>query len=170
MDARLEAILAQQLGSGLSGLAGSDARVTLKLAEQFVNDAVAALLPPDGRVRAVAVAPRAGNAIGVTVTLAKPGFLPPLHATLEIDKQPALPGDPVLTLRISGGAGTLLKMAGSVVAGALPPWARLEQDRVLVDVHAVAAAYGQSALLRYARILRVTTEDRIVVVTVVAAV
>ena len=172
MDARLERILAEQLGTGLSGLAGSEATVTLRLSDALVNQTIAALLPPGGRVRSATIASRAGNAFDVAVTLARPAFLPPLHARLEVERQPTLPDDPVLALRISGGGGSLLKLAGSFLGGSLPlpPGIRLEQDRVLVDLRALAAEHGQSSHLRYARTLQVTTTEQVIVVTIVAAV
>jgi hypothetical protein len=168
MDARFEAILADQLGSGLPGLAGSDARVTLRIAERLLDDIIRASMPAGGTVKTLTVAPRAGDVFDVSATL-KSAWVQPLHARLEIERQPALPDDPVLVLRLTGGAGGLLKLAGGFLATALPPFVRLDGDRLLVDVRALAAHYGQSSLLRYARILRVTTDDGVMVVTIVAA-
>jgi hypothetical protein len=172
MDPRFEAILAEQLGAGLPGLAGSDARVTIRVADDLLNRIVAASLPRDGAVKSVTITPAAGDAFAAVIALARPAFLPPIHARLTIERQPALPADPTLVLRLTGGAGSLLKLAGPMFGGSLPlpPFVRLEHDLVYVDVRALAATYGQSSHLRYARILRVTTDERVLIVTVVAAV
>jgi hypothetical protein len=172
MDARLEGILAEQLGAGLPGFAGSDARVTVRLSDQLLNQIVAATLPPGGAVKSVTITPTLGDAFDVVVALARPAFLPPFHARLTVERQAALPAEPVLVLRLTGGAGSLLKLAGPMLGGSLPlpRWARLDQDLVFVDVHALAAEYGQSAHLRYARILRLTTDERVAVITLVAAI
>jgi hypothetical protein len=170
MDPRLEPILAEQLGAGLPGLAGSDARAAVRLSDQLVNQIAAALLPRDGAVRAVTVRARDGNAIDVSVTLAKPAFLPAMRAQLTIERQPTLPDVPVLALRIAGGAGSLLKIAGPFLSGSLPPGVRLDHDLLLVDVRALLAEHGQSSHLSYVRDLRVTTEDGAVVVNVIAGV
>ena len=170
MDPRLEAILAEQLGAGLPGLAGSDAHAAVRLSDQLVNQIAAALLPRDGAVRTVTLHARGGNAIDVSVTLAKPAFLPAMHVHLTIERQPTLPGDPVLALRIAGGAGSLLRMAGPLLTGSLPPGVRLEHDLVLVDVRALLAEHGHSSHLSYVRELRVTTEEGAIVVNVAAGV
>ena len=170
MDPRLEEIAAGQLAAGLPGLAGSAARMALRLSDQLVNQMIAAALPRAGAVRTVSLHARTGNAIEVTIVLAKPAFLPPLHAQLAIERQPVLPADTVLALRLTGGAGSVMKLAGPWLGGALPPGVRLEHDIVLVDIRALLAARGQASHLRYARELRVTTEESAFLVEVVARV
>ena len=165
----LEAILAEQLGAGLSGLTGSAVHATIRLADALLNQIVAASLPPAAAVRAIRLASRAGNAVDVTVT-PKAALLPRMHARLEIDKQPVLPDDPVLVIRVTGGAGMLLGLASSFFAASLPPGVRIDGSLVHVDVHAMAAAYGQSSHLRYARTLHVATDEGVVVITIDAAV
>jgi hypothetical protein len=169
MNAPLEAIAAEQLGAGLPGLAGSAAHVTMRVADALVNQILAATLPPDAPVRTVSIAARAGNAVDVSVT-PKAALLPRVHARLEIDKQAILPGDPVLALRVTGGAGMLLGLASSFLTASLPPGVRIEGGHVLVDVRAMAAAHGQSSHLRYARTLHVAVDEGVFVITIDAAV
>ncbi len=172
MDPRIEAILAQQLASGLPGLAGSEARATLRLSDRLVNAFVAASLPRGGAVSAVTVSAAAGNTFDVSVTLSRPAFVPALRAHLTIERQPALPADPVLVLRLTGGAGGLMKLAGRFIGGSLPlpQGVRLDNGLVLVDIHALLAARGQSSHLAYVRELRVTTEPAVVIVQIAAAI
>jgi hypothetical protein len=170
MDPRVAAIVTEQLGAGLPGLAGTEARMAIRLSDQLVNQLIAASLPGGGAVRSVTVQARAGNALDVTIVLARPAFLPPLHAQLAIERQPVLPADPVLALRLTGGAGSLLKLAGPWLGGALPAGVRLDHDLVLVDVRALLASRGQASHLHYARELQVTTEASAIVVNVVAGV
>ena len=169
MNAQLEAIAAEQLGAGLPGLSGSAAHITMRVADALLNQILAATLPPHAPVRAVSVAARAGNAIDVTIA-PKAALLPRVQARLEIDKQAILPDDPVLALRVTGGAGILLGLASSFLAASLPPGVRIDGGLVLVDVRAMAAAHGQSASLRYARTLHVAVDDGVFVITMDAAV
>ena len=168
-NAQLQAILAEQLGSGLPGLAGSALNATVRLTDALLNRIVTASLPPAAPVRAITLAALAGNAVDVHVT-PKSAILPRLHARLEIEKQATLPDDPVLVLRVAGGAGMLLGLAGSFFAGSLPPGVRIEGSQVHVDVRAMAAAHGQSSHLRYARSLHVAVDEGVVVITIAAAV
>ena len=171
MDPRFEAVVAEQLAAGLRGLAGSEARAAIRLSDPLVNQVVAASLPRGGAVRAVTIHTRPGNALDVSVALARPAFLPVLNAHLRIERQPALPDDPVLVLRLTGGAGGLLKIAGPFLGSLpLPPGVRLEHDLVLVDLRALLAAQGHASYLAYVRELRVTTEESVLVVHAVAAV
>jgi hypothetical protein len=172
MDRRLEAIAAEQLADGLPGLAGSEVRATIRVADDLVNRAIAASLPPGGALRSLTIAARAGNAFDVVVDLAKPAFLPRLRATLTVVRQPMLPADPVLMLQLNGIAGPLLKLAGPILGSAmtLPPGVGLEHDVVRVDLRALLAAHGQSSHLRYARAMAVTSDEGVVLLDVVAAV
>lgn len=172
MDPRLEAILADELGAGLPGVAGTEIRATIRFSNALVNRLVAASLPRGGAVRSLAVTVHAGNTFGVVVDLAKPAFLPVLRATLAVVRQPVLPSDPVLLLKLTGVAGQLLKLAGPMLSGAmsLPDGVRLDGDVVHVDVRALLASHGQSSHLRYAREITVTTEEGVMVLGIVAGV
>ena len=146
----------------------AEPRATFRLSDAFVNVLLAASLPDEGVVRTVVVHARSGQAIDVTVTLRKPAFLPALNAHLAIVRQPALPDAPVLVLQLTGGAASLLKVAG-LVGGVpqLPPGFLLEGDLILVNIGALLVAHGQAPLLAYARELQVTTEESAIVVNLV---
>ncbi len=166
--AQTQAILAEQIAAGLPGLAGSEATTVVRLTDQLLNRIIAATLPDGGNLRTLTVQARAGNILDATIVLAKPAFLPALTPRLTIERQPTLPDDPVLALRISGGAASLLKLAGPFLGSslALPPGMRLEQDLLLIDLRALLDAHGQGSWLRFVHELVVTTQDSVVVAAI----
>src|SRR5207247_6574078 len=127
---------------------------------------VAAALPSDAAVRSVTAHPRPDNGFDVTVVLRKPSFLPPLHARVTIERQPVLPADPVLALRLAGGAGNLLKLAGPLLGGSLklPAGVRLQDDLLSIDLRALLAERGQVPLLNYVSELHVSTDESALVI------
>jgi hypothetical protein len=145
----------------------ANAQARIRIPDQLINQAVAAALAPGGTVRSLTVHALGGNRLDVHATTNKV-FVPTINAQLAIERQPTLPGDPVLALRITGGAGTLLKFAGPFLAASLPPFVRLEHDLLLVDLRALATHYGQAASLAYVRDLRVSTEENAVLVDAAA--
>ena len=167
----LEQILAKQLTSGLTGLAGSEATATIRLSDQLLNEIIANALPEGGAVRTLTLHARGGNAIDVTVGL-NTRFLPALHPHLTIERQPSLPDDAVLTLRLQGGAAALAGPASRFLGGSLPlpSGVRLEGDVVLINLRVLLESRQLAVYLGYVRELRVTTEESAVVINVAAAV
>lgn len=171
MDARLQAVLVKQLASRFSGLSGSDAQATLRITDRLLNESIAAALPPEGPLRSFVAHSLGGNRIDATVALSRPAFLPPLRVHLVIERGFILPQEPVLVLRIAGGAGGLLRVAAPMLAAtALPPGVRLDGDRIRVDVRAALAARGQATMLDFVRDLQFTTEEATLVVRITALV
>jgi hypothetical protein len=138
-------------GTRLAGsFAVSDELVTRAAAEQLAG--------ASGRVREVRVRSTDGRAL-VEVGL-KPAFLPAIRATVEIDRQPRLPADPVLVLKWSmlGAAGLLAgRLAG--LFGVLPPGVRLAGDRLFVDLAVLLAQQGRAAVLPWIRTVGVSFEE-----------
>jgi hypothetical protein len=172
VDPRFERILKEQQSLGFPGLSGSTVNGTIRIGEALLNTAITAALPADGIVRALTVRPREGNRLEARVTLARPAFLPPFTVELAIERQPVLPADPGLVLRLAGGAGSLLSLASSFVRRSvpLPPGITIDGDRVRVDIRAVLQDHGQAALLDLAREISVTTEPAGLVVAVHAVI
>lgn len=170
MDPRLLALLARQQATSFAGLTGSDVRAALRVSAPLLNEAVAAYTAAVSAVRELIVTPRAGNRFDVQVKLAMT-FLPPIHTTVLIERQPQLPADPTLVLRLTGAAG-MMRLAGSAVNsfGKLPPGVRLVGDHVYVDLREVLRARGQDALLTYAQDLAIGTEEGTLLVLVHARV
>jgi hypothetical protein len=161
MNARLREILSHQQAARFAGLTGSEAEATIRVSDQLLNELIAAHMPPEGPLRSIVIRSHAGNRLDVAVKRARPAFLPAVPLTLVIERQPELPVDPVIVLRLASGVGTLVGLAGPFLglADRLPPFLRMDGQRLLVDVRGVLQQGDQSALLDYVRQLRVVTED-----------
>lgn len=167
MDPRLLELFSRQQAAGFPGLAGSDARATIRVAAPLLNEAVTTALATVPAVRDVSVQPRSSNRFDVRLTLAKPAFLPSLNLTLLIERQPELPADPVLVLRITGAGGMMRLAAPAITSfGLLPPGVRLESDHVLVDLRTLLQQHGQLQVLDYAEQLQVMTEEGVLIVLI----
>ena len=163
-------ILDRQQRSGFASLAGSELGGTIRMSDQLLNQLIAASLPASAIIRSLTVHSREGNWLDATLTLSRPPFMPPLHMELTIDRQPDLPGTPVLVLKLAGGAGAVLRLAGSVLTRAvtLPPGIRVEADRIFIDIRALLHQHGQAKLLDYVQQLCVATEESGIAVVVLA--
>jgi hypothetical protein len=160
MDPRLLELFNRQQASGFPGLAGSDARATIRIAAPLLNDAVTTALAAKPAVRDVSVQPRASNRFDVRLTLARPAFLPSLNLTLVIERQPELPADPVLGMRITGAGGMMRLAAPAITSfGLLPPGVQLDGDHLMVNLRTLLQQHGQAALLDYAEQMQVMTEE-----------
>jgi hypothetical protein len=167
MDRRLQALLNRQQANGFAGLAGTEARAAVRISAQLLNEAIGAFAGASPAIRELAVAPRAGNRFDVHVKLTKPAFLPAINLTAAIERQPQLPADPTVVLRLSG-AGGVMRFAGPAVGafGTLPRGVRMEGDRVFIDLRAVLAAKRQSEWLDYVEKLDISTDEGTVVLYV----
>jgi hypothetical protein len=145
--------------SGFRELAGARVTATIPIGERLLNETIATLLPQTGAIREASVHPRADNRLGVRVKLTRPEFLPPITATVVIDRQPELPHLPSIAFRVTGIAG-LLTLAGPLfsLGSMLPPGVRLDGDLLTVDLAAFLAQRGQKEWLDYVERLRVTSE------------
>jgi hypothetical protein len=160
LDPRLHALIDRQQASGFRGLAGSEAHATIKISGQLLNEAVAAFAASTSAISELSIHPHNGNRFDVRLGLAKPAFLPGMTMALAIERQPQLPGDPVLVLRLSGGA-SVLRLAAPAIANfnILPAGVRLEGDRVLVDLRTLLQRRGQAQLLDHAQEVEIVTVE-----------
>jgi hypothetical protein len=139
-------------------VAGSGGAVDLSLSEMVLNRAIAERLPPSGPLKDVQLRLRSGQAL-VTLRLARARFLPPVTATLTIERQADLPGSPHLVLRLGLPAGLgLLAGLGASLFASLPPGLRLDGDRLSIDLAPLLAAQHLDWVLGYTRSLLVTFE------------
>jgi hypothetical protein len=145
--------------TGFRDLSGTRISGTVPVSERLINELVASAVRPAGPVREVRVQPLAGDAFSVRVA-PRASLLPSITVRLEIDRQPELPASPVLVLRLATMGGLFgLAAAALPIAGMLPPGVRLDGDRILVDVRAIAADRGAGDLLEYVTGLRLNTEE-----------
>jgi hypothetical protein len=170
MDPRLEQIFADQRRLRFPGLSGSEFGGTIRISDRLLNELVAAGLPADGPVRSLQLRSREGNWLDATVTLARPKFMPPLHVELAIDAQPELPHNPVVALRLAGGAAAVFRMVSSAIshAVALPPGVRIDADRVRIDLRMALERQGRGALLDHVQQICVATEEAGLAIIVLA--
>ena len=168
---RLPEILEAMRAGGFRDLHGSRVETILAIGEPLLNALLSTSLPPHAPVRQLSVHPQAGDRLAVRVKLSRPEFLPPINATIAIERQPELPHDPTLRLRITGLAG-VLAMAGPLLSLApkLPPGVRLAADLLTVDLQGVLAEHGYADLLRLARRFAVHSEEGRLVLQIEAAV
>ena len=145
--------------TGFRDLAGARVTAAVPISERLVNELVAASLPPNLPVRDVSIRPEANNQLSVRI-MPRTGWLPPMTVTLEIVQQPDFPRSPVLALQMKTKGG-LLGLASTMlpIANMLPPGVRLEDKRILVDLHEIAAQRGFDHLLQHLTRLTVTSES-----------
>lgn len=167
----LARVLDRLRASGFRDLAGARVTASLPVSEPLLNDIVAGLLPRAGPVRRVTLQPQEHDRVAVRVKLTKPGFLPPLSATLAIERQPVLPQAPQLVLRVLGLPG-LLRLAGPFlsVGTLLPPGIDLQGDLLIVDLAALLAQHGAGDLLGYVERLELRSAPGRLIVDVASGV
>lgn len=163
-------LLREQQASGFPDVAGANGFVILPVSDRLLSRVIAARLPPSIPVTDLELHADAGNQLLVRARLTRPAFLPPLKVRLVIEKQPQLPGSPILVLRlVSEGlaalAGTVLKFVE-----VLPRGIRLDGDKLSINLAVLAEQYGAADVLAYLTDLEVATAAGQVVLTARAAV
>lgn len=154
---------------GFRDVAGTQIAASVPVSARLINELVAATLPAGAPVREVSIRPEAGNRFSVRIT-PRASLLPPLTLRLEIEQQPDLPAFPVLVMRMKTMGGLFgLASAALPIGNMLPPGVRLDGERILVDLGALAADRGFGDLLTYVRRLTVNSEDGRVIVYVEAS-
>ena len=152
-------ILRHLQSTGFRDLSGARISGTVPVSERLIDEIVASAVRPGGPVREVRVHPTSGDAFSVRVA-PRASLLPSITVRLEIDRQPELPASPVLVLRMATMGGLFgLASAAFPIAGMLPPGVRLDGDRILVDLRAIAADRGAADLLEYVTGLQLHTEE-----------
>ncbi len=163
-------ILTTLQSSGFRDIAGARMVADVPVSARLVNELVAASIPPNVPVRAVVIRPEPNDQFSVRIS-PRATLLPALTLRLGIERQPDFPSFPVLVMRMQTMGGLFgFASAALPIATMLPPGVRLEGDRILVDLAALAAQRGFAAHLHYVRRLAIHSEDGRVVVHVEAAV
>ncbi|MDQ3419781.1 MAG: hypothetical protein M3541_13555 [Acidobacteriota bacterium] len=136
---------------------------------RLINEVVAAAIPPNVPVREVVIRPEANDQFSVRI-MPRATFLPALTLRLAIERQPDFPSFPVLVMRMKTMGGLFgFASAALPIATMLPPGVRLEGERILVDLAALAAQRGFAGHLQYVRRLAIHSEDGRMIVHVEAA-
>ncbi len=153
-------LIALQQRSGFVDVVGTEGQGVLRMTEQLLNSIVATELRESRALREASVRPLDRDRFTVRLLLAKPSFLPPLTIGVVIERQPSMPNDPVLVLKLEG-AGGLMRFMGPAAAflNVIPPGIRMAGDRVHIDIGALLHRRGLGFLVQYIDELRVNTEE-----------
>ena len=166
MDERIERVLRRQLGDGLPDVRGAQAAITLPISERLLNELVAETLPRSAPITELHVTPEAGDRFAVRFRVGSSALVPRVKIVLAVERQPDLPALPVLVLRLETTG--LMMFAGPVLRflNALPAGITVKDDRILIDLRALADRRGFGSYFDYLDQLRVTTVSGAVVLTV----
>jgi hypothetical protein len=167
MDAALLELLERQQRGGFPDLAGAEVAATIPISERLINEAVAAMIPPGGKVRTVRATVEERNYVTAEIRLSGPSFLPPIPVRFAIEDQPQLPDRPTLGLRLVKASG-LVAMAASLFpsVASLPPGIAVDGDRIRIDIRRLLADRHLEGWLDYVTDLRVNTRAGAVVLDV----
>jgi hypothetical protein len=165
----LSRLFAQLQTSGFQDVAGARVSGRVPISSALLNEIVSdALRVSSSPVRSVRIRPLAGDRLEAVVTTTMP-FVPSLTVHIAIEHQPRFPDSPFLVLRWStlGAVGAFASRFVGKLESRLPPGIRLDGDRVVIDLVALAARSGPPGAvdwLRYLMRLEVhTVEDRAIV-------
>jgi len=159
VDERFVRLFRRQLAGGFSDLRGAEAAVTVPVSEKLLNEILAESLPGSVATRDLHVTPLARDRFTVRARLGSSTLLPPVKLTLAIDRQPELPGSPLLILRLE--ARGLMALAGPVLRllNAMPEGIRVADDRIHVDLRALAERYGLNKYFDHLDEIRVNSVE-----------
>lgn len=170
MHPAIQRIIETQLRNGFPDIRGADATLTIPISDRLVNESIAAFLPPDGKVREVTIQSHDGNRFTARVRTGSI-WIPPMSIELEIEKQPTLPEDPTVTLRLSHSSKFVALAASTLPALVkLPPGITIIGNQIRIDIRRVMAERGLDAWLTYLSELRIGTREATVLVHVRAVI
>jgi hypothetical protein len=153
----------------LAGIAGARAAVRLPIDERLLNQLIAEYRSEDWPIRELTVELLDRDELVLRVR-PKAGFVPTIQVRVTIEQQPELPASPLLILRI--GANPLTSMAIAAVRSKvkLPAGIQFDDDRIRIDLQALAEAFGQNEWLPLLTRLRINTKPHLLVLDAEAAV
>jgi hypothetical protein len=167
---RLDDILNHLKSSGFRDVTGARAGADIPISAGLINALVTASIPPNVPVREVSIRPEDGDQFSVRIT-PRASLLPPLTLRLAIERQPEFPSYPVLVMRMKTMGGLFgFASAALPIANFLPPGVRLEGERILVDLAALAQQNGLGEALQYVRRAAVHSENGRLILHIEAAV
>lgn len=156
------------LGIDLEELRGGTLAGEIPLTEALVNRLIAQRLGrSQGPVESAVVQAHDNQNLTVTVSMRAPRMMPSVKIAARIEQQPEFPDPAVLGLRWSmPGLGPLALLAAPALAyfKALPPFIRVDGDRIAVDLRGLLQAQGLGDLVHYVRSARVQTRTGVIVV------
>jgi hypothetical protein len=166
LDERIERVWQRQLADGFPDLRGAQATITVPVSERLLNEALAEAIPRSAPVSDLHVTPEAGDRFTVRFRLGSSTILPRVKIALAIDRQPDLPAFPVIVFRLETTGLMFLASPVLHLLNALPAGVSLKDDRIHVDLRALAERQGFAAYLDHLDELRVNTINGAAVLTV----
>jgi hypothetical protein len=171
MNSVLLDLLQRQQRDGFPDLGGSEVVATIPVSERLVNEAVATLLPPGGKVREVEIRAEADNRLTARVRLSASTLLPAIPVTLAIEDQPRLPEHPILSLRLAQASGFVALAASTLPSMlTLPPGISIEGEHIRLDLRRLLAERKLDSWLEYVTDLRISTRAGAIVLHVRVAI
>jgi hypothetical protein len=159
-------LLREQQGSGFPDLAGADAAMVLPISDRLLTALVSSRLSPSSPVNSLQIAAEDGDRFAVRVKLSTPALMPPVTVRFAVVQQPQLPQPAEFVCApVSDGLGALLGPLVRLFA-TLPPWIRWSENRIRIDLHALAAQQGLAEYTRYVSELTLGTAPGRFVLTV----
>jgi hypothetical protein len=170
MNAAIQQLLEAQQRSGFPDLRGSDAALTIPISDRLINEAIALFLPENGKVREVLIQSHDGNRITARVRTGS-SLLPTIPVGLEIEKQPTMPNDASVWLKLSHSSKFVTLAASALPAMVkLPPGITISGEHIGVDLRRLLAERRLDSWLAYVTDLRLSTREGAVVVHVHATI
>ena len=166
VDERIERVLRRQLADGFPDIRGAQAAVTLPVSERLLNELIAETLPASAPIAELHVTPEPGDRFTVRFRVGSSTLLPRMKIVLAVEAQPDLPSLPILVLRLETTG--LLMLAGPVLRllNAFPAGVAVKDDRIHIDLRALADRRGLASYFDHLDQLRVNTASGVVVLTV----
>jgi hypothetical protein len=172
MSAPLLDLLQRQQRNGFADLAGSNVAATIPVSERLINEMIAELLSPGGKVREIRVRAEESNHATAEIRLSRPSFLPAIPVKFAIEHQPEMPAHSVLELRLLQSSALFAKAVSPLLPSlpSLPPGIEIEGDRIRIDIRRLLAEGNNAGWLDYVTDLRVNTRAGAIVLDIRATI
>jgi hypothetical protein len=171
MTDRIIELLHAQYRSGFPAFTGSEATLALPVDDRWITDVMQATTPAGAPIRDLQVRSLAADRFQVAFHIAKMPFLPAMTLTFEVHRQPELPQDPVLVLRLTGPAGVLAMVLPVLLKkDVLPPGVSLEGELLSLNVQTLLEQRGAGDVLRCIKALTLHTREGKFIVSALAGV
>jgi hypothetical protein len=158
-------LLAAQRSVKFDAFSGATASLVVPVSDRLISDVVSRQLADS--IREFDIEAKSGNQLAVALRLRNPAWFPRLSIAVGIDRQPRLPDEPVLVLRLlSHGALAALAGPAARFLAVVPSWMAIDGDLVRVDLAELLHQYDAADALTYIRRLNVTTREGSIVVAV----
>jgi hypothetical protein len=170
MDQPWPDLLDELRATRFAAIAGAELAFTLPIAESLLTAVIRPRLPASIRRETFELHAEPGNIVRVVFRLVQPAFLPTITVRLRIERQPRLPDDPLIGLRLLSQGFAAIAGSAARLFAALPPGIDISGDIVTVNVARQLEQVRAADLLHYVTGLEVGTLDQRLVLHVQATI